>query len=109
VVSNRTRPYIELVDSLGLTAYFDFILSAGEVNSWKPDPEIFHHAVERAGIRPEAAIYVGDNYFADIVGARGAGLVPVLYDPEDVFPDADCVVIDALPHLDGLLSRNGQG
>jgi HAD superfamily hydrolase (TIGR01549 family) len=107
VVSNRSQPYLELMDSLGLTGYFDFILSAGEVNSWKPDPEIFHHAIELAGIPPEAALYVGDNYYADILGSRGAGLVPVLYDPEDIFPEADCAVIDALPDLDLHLNHSG--
>jgi putative hydrolase of the HAD superfamily len=109
VVSNRTEPYLDLVDSVGLTGYFDFILAAGEVNAWKPDPQIFEHALERAGTLPEEAIYVGDNYYADIIGARGAGLHPVLYDPETIFPDADCAVIPALPHLNDLLNGDGRG
>jgi len=108
LVSNRSRPYLDLVESLGLTDYFDFIMAAGDVNSWKPDAEIFHQALDRAGTRAEEAIYVGDNYYADIVGARAAGLHPVLFDPEEIFPDADCVVIDALPHLERLLNGNGR-
>jgi FMN phosphatase YigB (HAD superfamily) len=40
-------------------------------------------------------MYVGDNYFADIVGALQAGLTPVLYDPTSLFPEAmeGCAVI----------------
>jgi len=45
-------------------------------------------------------MYVGDNYFADVVGARGAGLQPVLYDPAGIYPEANCPVIVS---LDGLL------
>jgi FMN phosphatase YigB (HAD superfamily) len=36
VVSNRDKPYDELLESLGLARFFDFSLAAGEVNSWKP-------------------------------------------------------------------------
>ncbi|HUF40066.1 MAG TPA: HAD family hydrolase [Anaerolineales bacterium] len=109
IVSNRTSPYHELVDSLGLAGYFDFIMAAGDVKSWKPEPEIFHHALERAGTRADETVYVGDNYFADIVGSRGAGLHPVLFDPEGVFPDADCAVIETLPDLHALLNGDGRG
>lgn len=108
VVSNRTSPYTAIVEALGLTAYFDFIMAAGDVRSWKPDPEIFHHALEVAGTGPAETIYIGDNYYADIVGARSAGLYPVLLDPETIFPDADCLVIDALSELTTLLNGDGR-
>ena len=104
VVSNRNNPYTELMDDLGLTPLVDFAMAAGEVNSWKPDPEIFQHAIERTGTKPAETIYVGDNYFADILGARRAGLNPVLIDPEKVFPDADCIVIESLSEIPGLLN-----
>jgi HAD superfamily hydrolase (TIGR01549 family) len=106
LVSNRTNPCQEELASLGLDAYFDLVLVAGEVNSWKPDPQIFHIALDRLGQAPSQAIYVGDNYYADILGARAAGVQPVLLDPEGIFPQADCLgisqlgqVIDILPLL----------
>ena len=104
VVSNRNNPFTELMDTLGLTPYFDFAMAAGEVNSWKPDPEIFFHAMERTGTEPAETVYVGDNYYADIIGARTAGLNPVLIDPEQVFPDADCIRIEALSEIPGVLN-----
>jgi FMN phosphatase YigB (HAD superfamily) len=48
---------------------------------------------------------VGDNWFADVVGAKAAGLTPVLYDPRGIFDDPECAVIrsfDELPRLLGL-------
>lgn len=99
VVSNRERPYQDEIDELGLSQFFSFSLAAGEVNSYKPNSEIFIHACERADIESSDAAYVGDNYFADVVGSRRAGLWPVLYDPRHVFPDAECPVITAFDQL----------
>ncbi len=102
VVSNRDEPYDELLDSLGLSDHFDFALAAGEVNSWKPDPLIFKHALDLAGVSAAETLYVGDNYYADVIGARSAGLEPILIDPEDIFPEADCPVIRSISDLRSL-------
>jgi len=93
MVSNREKTYTDELEQLGLNNYFHFSLAGGEVAAYKPQPEIFQHALEMAGTRASEAIYVGDNYFSDVLGARRAGLKPVLYDPEGIFPDADCEVI----------------
>ena len=39
----------------------------------KPDPAIFRAALEALGVAPEEALYVGDLYEVDVVGARAAG------------------------------------
>lgn len=96
VVSNRGNPFDEQLATLELSQYFEFALAAGVLDLWKPEAAIFLHAVELLGVRPEETIYVGDNYFADVVGARNAGLQPVLIDPEGVFDDAPDL-IDGCP------------
>ena len=83
VVSNRGKPYLEQLETLGLAGYFEFALHAGELGYWKPDAQIFHQAVERLGIQPGQSLYVGDNYYADVVGANRAGLKPVLIDKSE--------------------------
>lgn len=56
----------------------------------KPDPRIFDFALPHfAEFEPERIVYVGDSVAMDIVGARGAGLHPVLVDPYGDHPDAD--------------------
>lgn len=106
VLSNRSQPCQDHLQSLGILDYFDFALVAGEVNAWKPDPLVFQHALKRMGTSPDQTIYVGDNYYADIVGAMSAGLGPVLIDPEEIFPDPGCPVISTLGELPNLLNHH---
>jgi HAD superfamily hydrolase (TIGR01549 family) len=105
VISNRRRPFGEYLQELGINDYFDFSLAAGEVNSWKPDKEIFLHALRLTGIAAQEAMYVGDNYYADVLGARNAGLNPVLIDPEGLFEMPDCPVIQAHGQIISLIER----
>lgn len=107
VVSNRTKSYQEQLDAMGLAGYFEFSLAAGELDTWKPEPEIFYHAIRRMDVTPERTIYVGDNYYADVIGAERAGIHPVLLDPEGLFPEAACSVISSLGVLKDILEKNG--
>jgi FMN phosphatase YigB (HAD superfamily) len=103
VVSNREKPYQEQLEEMGLSQHFTFTLAGGEVQSFKPDRVIFDEALRRAGTSAPETMYVGDNYFADVVGSRRAGLRPVLYDPIGLFPDAECAVIQSFDQLPQLL------
>jgi putative hydrolase of the HAD superfamily len=111
VISNRTKPYQDELEALGLAPYFAFSLAGGEIDTYKPGPEIFLHACKRLHVKPEEAAYVGDNYFADVVGANRAGLTPVLYDPRGVFHEPGCNTIrsfDELPALLGVAVREAR-
>ncbi len=103
VVSNRDEPYAHVLEEMGLDRHFKFSLAGGEVDSFKPDPGIFLEALKRAGTSASETMYVGDNYFADVVGSLRAGLRPVLYDPKRLFPDAACAVIESFDQLPELL------
>jgi len=107
LVSNRPHPLDQAVTDLGLEGMFAFTLAAGEIGVWKPEPGIFQEAMERGNCTPESSIYVGDNYYADVVSSRAAGLTPVLLDPKNIFPDVDCKVIRQLTELlDWLISNS---
>ena len=103
VVSNREKPYEEQLEEMELRHHFDFALAGGEVQSFKPERGIFDEGLRRAGTSASETMYVGDNYFADGVGSRRAGLRPVLYDPIRLFPDAECAVIESFDQLPALL------
>jgi HAD superfamily hydrolase (TIGR01662 family) len=103
VISNRDKPFQAVLDDHGIGEFFDVSLAAGEVNVFKPDPGVFEHALERVHVSASEAIYVGDNYYADVVGARAAGLQPVLYDPLGIFPDPDCATIKSFDELNSIV------
>ena len=113
VVSNRGQPFGEYLAEKGLADLIDFSVSGGEAGAKKPDKGIFEYALRQADSRPAETIYVGDNYFADVVGARGAGINPVLFDPEGLFEVPGCPVIRAhdelLTLLDGRDAWPGNG
>ncbi|MGD2162493.1 MAG: HAD family hydrolase [Anaerolineales bacterium] len=105
LVSNRSSPMNDLVDELGLSEHFEIILTAGEVGWYKPDPRLLEYAADQLQTEPSASLYVGDNYHADVLGARAAGMTPVLIDPRGIYQDADCEVIRDIADVgEGLLS-----
>jgi putative hydrolase of the HAD superfamily len=75
----------------GAGAAMRCIVDSHVVGVAKPDPRIFEHALPAfPGIAPERIAYVGDSFTIDVAGARAAGLHPILLDPYDDHPTADC-------------------
>jgi HAD superfamily hydrolase (TIGR01662 family) len=95
VLSNRKKPITDYLSELGLGKFFDLAICAGEAGIYKPDPGAFHYLLDKARISARESVYVGDNYYADVVGARLAGMTPVLFDLRNIFCEADCAVIQA--------------
>ena len=91
VVSNATDLARRVLDSLGLTEYFDFILLSEEVGVRKPAPRIFHMAAGMADTRPSRCLFVGDKLAVDVMGARRVGMSAVLVDRNNAYPDAKCL------------------
>jgi putative hydrolase of the HAD superfamily len=91
LISNVAKDVDDLFTRMGLLQYLDFTITSFEVGHDKPDPEIFLAALQKVGLQPEEAIYVGDQYELDIVGARNVGMKAVLIDRADMFPEiTDC-------------------
>jgi putative hydrolase of the HAD superfamily len=66
---------------------FEFVIDSHEVGVSKPDPGIFLAALERMGLEPGDAWYIGDSVFHDVNGARAAGLArAILVDPYELGP-----------------------
>lgn len=99
VISNRDKPFQETLITHGLSEFFPYSLAGCEVDIYKPEPGIFEHALKHMNVTAHETVYVGDNYYADVVGAQNAGLQPVLYDPNHIFPDIDCTTIHSFDEL----------
>jgi HAD superfamily hydrolase (TIGR01662 family) len=66
-----------LIDKAGIRSYFDTILVSAAQGIRKPNPRIFHQALQHWGTAPERAVMIGDTLGADILGARNAGIYSI--------------------------------
>lgn len=80
IISNWLWEAPELFHDVGLARHFEQLIVSARIGYDKPHPEIFRHALELMDVSPERAIHVGDSYQADVLGARAAGIIPVLID-----------------------------
>jgi putative hydrolase of the HAD superfamily len=82
VVSNSDGRVEEALRAAGIRDSFDVVIDSQIVGVEKPDPSIFRHALDALAVAPGEALYVGDIYEVDVVGARAAGLDVMLVDPD---------------------------
>ena len=77
---------------------FEFVIASSDYGLRKPRTELFQVGIQKTGLLPEEIWYVGDKVGVDVVGAKNAGMVPVLYKsqyntytqiPEDVLSITD--------------------
>jgi putative hydrolase of the HAD superfamily len=65
----------------GIGVPVDCVIDSGEVGVLKPDPRIFVIALDAMRLQPDQVWYVGDMPGIDVVGARAAGIEPLVIDP----------------------------
>ncbi len=89
----------------GVGVPVECLIDSGAVGVMKPDPRIFHLALDALGIDAGDAWYVGDMPGIDVIGARAAGLFPVLMDPYQFHLDADYERVSSLAALAGVVAN----
>jgi HAD superfamily hydrolase (TIGR01549 family) len=103
IIANQHPPVLQAIEDYGIGRYFDVKAIDEVVGFSKPDPAIFHWAMERAGCSPDEAIMVGDRPDNDIAPAKSLGMGTVrfrrgllysLYDPHTPAERADIEVRD---------------
>jgi len=120
IVSNIDDDYLEpIVDNMGLASRFDHVSSSEEARSCKPHSQIYHYALEKAGLKPEEVLFVGDSPRHDIRGARDVGMVSALIEEVSILtsededsPSADYTIeklTDLLSVVDEIMSEREEG
>jgi len=96
VISNSNGSVRSILEATGLAAHLHFVIDSSVVGVEKPDPRIFHLGLREAGVAADEAVYVGDLYSVDVLGARAAGLEGVLLDPRGFWAPRDCHLASGL-------------
>jgi putative hydrolase of the HAD superfamily len=100
LISNIEQNMSETLDRLGLSARLDIIVTSQDAGFTKPKLEIYQYALNKAGVKPEEAVYIGDQYQVDIVGAKGAGMQGILIDRDNYYQEKlDCPKLKSLKDL----------
>ncbi|HEX2988192.1 MAG TPA: HAD family hydrolase [Chloroflexota bacterium] len=107
VVSNGPVTVSDLLTQAGLIPFFETVIASQAMGIQKPDPRIFREALGRMGLRPNDALFGGDLYDVDVVGARSAGLRAVLIDRDGHEGESDCPTIRTLDELIPLVTMFG--
>jgi putative hydrolase of the HAD superfamily len=105
IVSNWDTPLDPLTERLGIAEYFDAIVASHDarVRSEKPDSHIFNYALDAVGVSAEEVVHVGDTYEADIAGAQGVGIRPILLDRDNTQANRWDETIQSLSELPEML------
>ncbi|MFN8308600.1 MAG: YjjG family noncanonical pyrimidine nucleotidase [Chitinophagales bacterium] len=95
--------YVKIKNS-GIHHFFQHIFVSDEVGFQKPAPEIFRHALDKAGCLACQGLMIGDNMQTDILGAKAIDMDQVYFNPrrQRVF-DQPTYMISDLAELRNLL------
>jgi HAD superfamily hydrolase (TIGR01509 family) len=109
VASNAPVSKMELC--LGVTDLLRFIpdghlISAYDIEAWKPDPGVFRRAAEVLGVEPSRCAVVEDS-LPGIEAGLAAGMRVIALDPKQRFERSDITTVTSLDHAHQLLQRKG--
>lgn len=99
VISNSDGTCREVLRRVNLLDPLEAVYDSAVVGMEKPDPALFRLALKELGWRPEQTIHVGDLESVDVVGARRAGILPVLVDPFSRKGRLDCPTVRSVVEL----------
>lgn len=104
VISNSDGTVGELLDMVGLGQYFESVTDSSLCGCEKPGAQIFHTALRSLGVQPEQAIYIGDLYSVDYVGARAVGMAALLFDAAGVYAGTNYPRVTAMSEVSAAIS-----
>jgi HAD superfamily hydrolase (TIGR01509 family) len=106
VISNADGKIAEVLKLCGIGDCFLSITDSGIIGHEKPHPAIFSAALRTMDVEPQHALYVGDVYSVDYLGARNAGMQAVLFDVAGAYRDRNLPRVESLPELQQLLKSS---
>jgi YjjG family noncanonical pyrimidine nucleotidase len=77
------------LEKTGIAELVDAVLISEETGKIKPHPDVFRLALQRLGVEADEALYIGDSFATDIVGAENAGIATIWFNPKAAKPDGN--------------------
>jgi putative hydrolase of the HAD superfamily len=68
----------KILPKVGLQKFFDICVCGDTIGKRKPNPQVFKYALNQLNIQASEALYVGDRLDTDYLGAKRAGMTPIL-------------------------------
>jgi putative hydrolase of the HAD superfamily len=100
LISNIEKNMTKAIQKLGIASKLDIVVTSQDAGAVKPQPEIFRFALQQGRVEPGEALYVGDQYRVDVVGANAAGMKGILLDRVGYYKQKpDCPVIKSLKEV----------
>jgi HAD superfamily hydrolase (TIGR01549 family) len=66
-----------ILGNWNLLSHFEAVVDCGKAKAFKPMPQIFEVTLTLLDVKPSETLYVGDEYYADMVGGKRASLTTV--------------------------------
>jgi HAD superfamily hydrolase (TIGR01509 family) len=108
VISNADGKIDQVLNLCGIGDCFLHITDSGIVGHEKPHPAIFAAALEKMRVPANQAIYVGDVYSVDYLGATNAGMQAVIFDVAGAYRNNGMPRVESLLELEMALEETGQ-
>jgi putative hydrolase of the HAD superfamily len=102
LVSNYYGNIRRVLHELKLDKYFSLMTDSTIEGVRKPDPELWHKAIKRAGFAPSEVVVIGDSLKNDVLPAQQLGCQAIHCVPEGS-SDSDNVSIHSIAELENLL------
>jgi FMN phosphatase YigB (HAD superfamily) len=78
VLTNSFAGNAEIIlENWNLLHQFQAIIDCGKIQAFKPMPQPFEGILSLLDVSPSEALFVGDEYYADMVGGKSVGLTTV--------------------------------
>jgi HAD superfamily hydrolase (TIGR01509 family) len=105
VISNSDGHMAERLAGVGLGSYFEQVVDSGKVGHEKPAPQIFQAALDAMSVVAQRALYVGDIYSVDYLGAKVVGMHAMVMDVAGVYATRNLSRIESLEDLCTAISK----
>jgi len=107
ILSNRLLAFsLKSLEKHAIRDYFQCVIcpQIARAPKGKRSPEMWQFALKEVGAKPNEVIHIDDDYETGIIGAKNAGIRPLLLDRKGTYTSSvDCTVIHNLTDILELL------